>query len=72
MPVQVQFNKDDKFEDIKVVEVPKPTLNADNEVLVKFILNPINGSDIESIQGFPGLAPSIYPAVAGVSLFNRV
>jgi NADPH:quinone reductase-like Zn-dependent oxidoreductase len=70
MSVQVQFNKGDKFEDIKVVEVPKPNLNADTEVLVKFILNPINGSDVESIQGIPGIAPSTYPAVPGVSLFN--
>ncbi|KXN67402.1 NAD(P)-binding protein [Conidiobolus coronatus NRRL 28638] len=65
MPLQVQFKKDDKLEDVKVVEVPKPTLNADDEVLVKFILNPVNGSDIESIQGFPGFAPSAYPAIAG-------
>ncbi|KXN71461.1 NAD(P)-binding protein [Conidiobolus coronatus NRRL 28638] len=72
MPVQVQFNKDDKFEDIKVIEVPKPTLNADDEVLVKFILNPINGSDIESIQGLPGLAPSTYPAVPGFEGVARV
>ncbi|KXN71459.1 NAD(P)-binding protein [Conidiobolus coronatus NRRL 28638] len=72
MSVQVQFNKDDKFEDIKVVEVPKPTLSADDEVLVKFILNPINGSDVESIQGLPGLAPSTYPAVPGFEGVARV
>jgi NADPH:quinone reductase-like Zn-dependent oxidoreductase len=70
MPVQVQFNKDDKFEDIKVIEVPKPNLNADTEVLVKFILSPVNSFDIGSIQGYPGVAPNTYPAVPGVSLIN--
>jgi hypothetical protein len=29
MPVQLQFNKDNKFEDIKIVELLKPTLNVD-------------------------------------------
>ncbi|KXN64915.1 NAD(P)-binding protein [Conidiobolus coronatus NRRL 28638] len=72
MPIQVQFNKDDKFEDIKVVEVPKPTLNADDEVLVKFILNPVNGSDIESILGVNGLAPVSYPATPGLEGVARV
>jgi threonine dehydrogenase-like Zn-dependent dehydrogenase len=71
MSVQVQFNKDDKFEDIKVVEVPKPVLSADDEVLVKFILNPVNGSDIESILGVDGLAPLSYPVVPGVSIYSH-
>jgi NADPH:quinone reductase-like Zn-dependent oxidoreductase len=70
MPVQVQFNKEDRLEDIKVVKVSKPTLNADDEALVKFILSPINATDIESIQGVPGTTPSTYPAVAGVSIFD--
>jgi NADPH:quinone reductase-like Zn-dependent oxidoreductase len=70
MSYQVQFNKDDAFEDIKVIQVPKPLLSSDDEVLVKFILNPVNGSDIEVIRGINGLAPRNYPAVPGVSIYS--
>ncbi|KXN64914.1 NAD(P)-binding protein, partial [Conidiobolus coronatus NRRL 28638] len=72
MPVQVQYNKGDKLEDIKIVEVPKPILNADDEVLVKFILSPVNGYDAETILGFNGLAPESYPAVPGFEGVARV
>ncbi|KXN68852.1 NAD(P)-binding protein [Conidiobolus coronatus NRRL 28638] len=72
MSYQVQFNKGDTFEDIKVVQVPKPVLKLDDEVLVKFILNSINGSDIEVIRGINGLAPRNYPAVPGFEGVARV
>ncbi|KXN67389.1 GroES-like protein [Conidiobolus coronatus NRRL 28638] len=65
MPLQVQFNKNDKFEDIKVVDVLKPTLNADDEVLVKITLSAINTTDIEIIHGAPGLELSSYPGTPG-------
>jgi NADPH:quinone reductase-like Zn-dependent oxidoreductase len=67
MPLQVQFNKNDKFEDIKAVDIPKPSLNADDEVLVKITLSAINATDLEVIHGAPGLEPSSYPATPGVS-----
>jgi NADPH:quinone reductase-like Zn-dependent oxidoreductase len=71
MPKQVQFNLGDKFEDIKAVEVSKPSIEADNQVLVKFLLNPVNPSDISSLSGhYKGFQPTEYPAVPGVSLFD--
>ncbi|KXN71462.1 NAD(P)-binding protein [Conidiobolus coronatus NRRL 28638] len=65
MPLQVQFYKNDKFEDIKAVDVPKPSLNADDEALVKINLSAINATDLEIIHGAPGLEPSSYPATPG-------
>jgi NADPH:quinone reductase-like Zn-dependent oxidoreductase len=68
MPLEVQFNLGDRYKDLKLVEVPKPTIQADNQVLVKFLLNPINPSDLNSIRGFyKGFQPDSYPAIPGVS-----
>jgi NADPH:quinone reductase-like Zn-dependent oxidoreductase len=67
MPLEVQFNKDRSLDDIKVVEVQKPSISNEGQVLIKFLLNPINPSDILSIKGlYNGFQPDSYPAVPGV------
>jgi NADPH:quinone reductase-like Zn-dependent oxidoreductase len=68
MPLQVQFNAGDSLNGVKAVEVSKPSIKKDDEVLVKFILNPVNPSDVLSINGvYNGFQPESYPAVPGVS-----
>ncbi|KXN71471.1 GroES-like protein [Conidiobolus coronatus NRRL 28638] len=67
MPLEVQFNLGGEFKDVKVVDVPKPSIQSDNQVLIKFLLNPVNPSDVYSVLGaYQGFQPESYPAVPGL------
>jgi NADPH:quinone reductase-like Zn-dependent oxidoreductase len=67
MPVQIQFNSGDTYNQLKVVEVGIPKIAAEDEVLVKFLLNPINPSDIARISiDNPIVRPDYFPATPGV------
>jgi NADPH:quinone reductase-like Zn-dependent oxidoreductase len=67
MPLQVQFNSGDTYDQVKAVEVDMPTIGSQDEVLVKFLLNPVNPSDILTIDGTtPIFKPDSSPATPGV------
>jgi NADPH:quinone reductase-like Zn-dependent oxidoreductase len=71
MPLEVQFSLGDELKDVKVVDAPKPSIQSDNQVLIKFLLNPVNPSDVYTVLGFyQGFQPDSYPAVPGVSYLN--
>jgi hypothetical protein len=68
MPLQVQFDKDESFELAKVVEVDKPSIKQDNQVLAKFLLISISSSHVLIISGlYPAFRHVSYPAAPGVS-----
>jgi NADPH:quinone reductase-like Zn-dependent oxidoreductase len=67
MPLQIQFNSGDSYSQVKVVKVDIPTIGSEDEVLVKFLLNPVNPSDVLRINGvIPVYLPESSPAIPGV------
>jgi NADPH:quinone reductase-like Zn-dependent oxidoreductase len=67
MPLQVQFNSGDNYDQVKAVEVDMPAIDSEDKVLVKFLLNPVNPSDTLSIDGtYIGFQPDSFPATPGV------